>query len=129
MAAPLAAVFTRSTDVDHDLRVRVADVVIDLGEVRHDVRGLAAAGDHVVDPGLIRHVFAQVVVGDVQSISTPSRAERPIHGAPEAWADWPWKRNLPLILAIDVPWRAEFILPGRQCRVTSTSSNRPSRTM
>ena len=41
--------------------LRVTQVVEDLGEIRHHVGGVAAGGNHVVDTGLLWHVFPHQV--------------------------------------------------------------------
>src|SRR5690606_29754129 len=67
--------------VHDDLRIGVADVVVDLGEVRHHVRGLAAVGDDVVDARAVRDVFAQIVVGDVHDLDAVQRRAAGPRGA------------------------------------------------
>ena len=46
-------------DGARDVDVRVAHVVVRLGEGRHDVRGVAAGGDHVVDARAVGRVLPQ----------------------------------------------------------------------
>ena len=60
-AAPFGGVDDALPDAVEDAHVRLAGVVVDLGEIGHDVRRAAAAGDDVVDARLLRHVLAHHV--------------------------------------------------------------------
>jgi hypothetical protein len=61
--------------------------------------------------------------------STPSSAERPLSGAPEAWADRPWKRNFADLLDSALSTPAKFTSEACQCSTASTSLKSPARTM
>jgi len=61
--------------------------------------------------------------------STPSSAERPFSGAPEAWAEMPRKRNFADLFASALSMPAKFTSEACQCITASTSLKRPARTM
>ena len=57
--AGLGALDEPEIERPHDVGLRVADVVVDLGEVGDDVRGLSSGGDDVVDSRVFRRMFAE----------------------------------------------------------------------
>ena len=60
-AAPSAALRSRGENLGHLFRIGMANVVVDLCKVGHDVRRSAAAGDDVVDARVLRHVLAHEI--------------------------------------------------------------------
>ena len=68
-------------DVADDGRIRMPQVVVDLCKIRHDIRGIAAGRDDIVDSRLLRHVFAHQVDHVIERFDAVECGASPVRGA------------------------------------------------